>query len=284
VPAEAGLPSEPNPNTRGMIRGVTICSEGSIRIHSVPICLSSLPCGIMGLVQFPVFRRTMGDYPIALTGLTRAVVVGAGRVALRKIEGLLACGVEVAVISPVATAAVLSLARKGSIALALRPYVRGDLQGVRLVVAATDDVTVNDAVYREAMERGVLVNVVDDPAHCNFHVPAVVRRGPVTVAISTCGASPYLARLLRRKIARAVGEEYGGLASLLAGWRAWILANVPRDNRAVLWEELAVVLLPLLRRGMSYEARGAGLAIVSKAAGKPTPEAWLLTDEAPCVS
>jgi siroheme synthase-like protein len=178
----------------------------------------------------------------------------------------------------------LDLARKGSIRLILRSYVRGDLEGAQIVIAATDDSSVNDAVYREAMERGLLVNVADDPAHCTFHVPAVVQRGPVTVAINTGGASPFLARLLRRKVARAIGEEYGALATLLAGWRAWILDNVPRDRRAVLWDGLAVALLPLLRRGMADEARGVGVAIISQAAGKPAPEGWLLSSETPCVS
>lgn len=226
----------------------------------------------------------MGGYPIVLTGLTRAVVIGAGDVALRKMEGLLASGAAVFVISPSATIPVLFLARTGRISLNLRSYVRGDLEGAQIVIAATDESSVNDAVYREAMERGLLVNVVDDPAHSTFHVPAVLHRGPVTVAISTGGASPFLSRLLRRKLARTIGDEYGALAALLAGWRAWILENVPRDRRNLLWEELAAALLPLLRRGLSDEARGVGVAIVSRAAGKPAPEVWPLSGEAPCVS
>ena len=238
----------------------------------------------MGSVRFGVFRRSMGGYPIVLTGLTRAVVIGAGDVALRKMEGLLASGAAVFVISPSATIPVLSLARTGRISLNLRSFVRGDLEGAQIVIAATNESSVNEAVYQEAMERGLMVNVVDDPAHSTFHVPAVLHRGLVTVAISTGGASPFLSRLLRRKLARTIGDEYGALAALLAGWRAWILENVPRDRRNLLWEALAAALLPLLRRGMSGEAREVGVAIVSRVAGKPAPEVWLVSEEAPCAS
>ncbi len=171
----------------------------------------------------------MHTYPLNLINLSarKAVVIGGGTVALRKVEGLLAAGAQVTVISPALTDGMAVLHAEGRITVIPRAYQEGDLDGAWLVVAATDDATVNRAVYAEAERRGCLVNVVDDPEHSNFIVPAVVRRGEVTVAVSTGGSSPALARRLRERLAEVIGPEYGELAALLAELRPTLLARFP---------------------------------------------------------
>ncbi len=171
----------------------------------------------------------MHTYPLNLINLAtrKAVVIGGGEVALRKVEGLLAASAQVTVISPALTDGLAVLSAGGKIAFIPRAYREGDLAGAWLAIAATDDPAVNQAVFAEAERRGCLVNVVDDPAHSNFIVPAVVRRGAVTVAVSTGGASPALARRLRDQLAEIVGPEYGDLAALLAELRPALLARFP---------------------------------------------------------
>ncbi len=163
----------------------------------------------------------MKTYSICLVGLDqrRAVVVGGGRIATQKVAGLLEANARVTVVSPTLTSKLKALAGAGRITVIDRPYRQGDLVGAFVVIAATDDPATNKAIWREAEQRGCLVNVVDDPAHCNFIVPAVVRRGEVTVAISTGGASPALARRLRERLETLVGPEYGDLALLLGELR-----------------------------------------------------------------
>jgi len=163
----------------------------------------------------------MESYPICLVGLERrrTVVVGGGHVAVRKVEGLLEAGADVTVISPTFRPELVALSEAGRVTVVSRSYRVGDLAGAFLVFAATGDAQVNQAVWREAERCGCLVNVVDDPAHCNFILPAVVRRGDVTVAVSTGGASPALARRLRERLETLVGPEYGKFASLLSELR-----------------------------------------------------------------
>jgi precorrin-2 dehydrogenase/sirohydrochlorin ferrochelatase len=166
-------------------------------------------------------------YPINMIGLEqrRSVVVGGGNVAARKVAGLIEAGAHVTVISPALAPELETLAEAGRIIFIDRPYRRGDLAGAFLVIAATDDPAANQAVWREAEQRGCLVNVVDDPAHSNFILPAVVRRGDVSVAVSTGGASPALARRLRERLETLVGPEYGELADLLAELRPQLLSR-----------------------------------------------------------
>ena len=156
--------------------------------------------------------------------------------AQRKVEGLLEAGAGVLVISPELTPGLEALAAADRVRVTRRAYRAGDLAGAGVAIAATGDREVNEAVFGEARERGVPVNVVDDPAHCTFHVPAVIRRGPVTVAISTGGASPHLAARLRREVAAIVGPEYGVLARILGEWRGWILRHVPAEAREAVWD------------------------------------------------
>ena len=151
----------------------------------------------------------------------RSLVVGAGSVGLEKIEGLLACDAEVVAVAPEAAPEVKELAQSGAIELHMRAFEPGDLDGCFLVVAATSDTEVNIAVFEGAEARSMLVNVVDVPPLCNFILPAIVRRGPIAIAISTAGASPALAKRMKREIAELFGDEYGRLALLLNEARGW---------------------------------------------------------------
>jgi siroheme synthase-like protein len=158
----------------------------------------------------------------------RCVVVGGGDVGLEKVEGLLACGGHVTVIAPSAHESLRELAREGSIRWEQRAYAgAADLAGVFLVIAATDDTDVNIAVFEDAERRAMLVNVVDVPPLCNFILPAIVRNGPLAIAISTAGASPALAKRMKREIAAQFGEPYARLAVLLNEVRGWAKATLP---------------------------------------------------------
>ena len=143
----------------------------------------------------------------------RCLVVGGGDVGLEKVEGLLACDGEVTLIAPIAHPELEELAAEGSIRWEKRPYAgAADLEGAFMAIAATDDSEVNIGVYDDAERRAMLVNVVDVPPLCNFILPAIVRSGPLAIAISTAGASPALAKRMKREIAELFGEEYARLA------------------------------------------------------------------------
>ncbi len=179
-----------------------------------------------------------GGLPITLTGLETklCIVVGGGAVAERKVESLLAAGARVRVIAPAATDALTTLARDGKIEWLPCVYRDGDLEGAFLVVAATDDAEVNHAVARQATTRGLLVNVVDDPAWCNFTAPAVVRRGDLTIAISTGGDAPALAGHLRAELEWQFGDEWSAYIEWLARLRGRIAARYPEiDARRQAW-------------------------------------------------
>jgi siroheme synthase-like protein len=125
------------------------------------------------------------------------------------------------------------LADEGSIAWERRPYATGDLEATFMVVAATSDTDVNIRVFEDAERRAMLVNVVDVPPLCNFILPAIVRQGPLAIAISTAGASPALAKRLKREIGAVYGEPYARLAIILNDARGWAKATLPtyRDRK-----------------------------------------------------
>jgi precorrin-2 dehydrogenase/sirohydrochlorin ferrochelatase len=159
----------------------------------------------------------MRYYPIFLDLQARpCLVVGGGEVAERKVHSLLQAGGQVTVISPALTPQLRSWEAERRIAVLLRPYEMGDLDGFALVFAATDDEELQRRIAAEAWEVGVLVNVVDRPALCSFIVPAIVSRGDLTVAISTSGASPALARKIRQTLEQQFGEEYALVLQVLA--------------------------------------------------------------------
>jgi precorrin-2 dehydrogenase/sirohydrochlorin ferrochelatase len=170
---------------------------------------------------------------LRLTG-RRCVVVGGGEVGLEKVEGLLACDGRVTLIAPDAVEPLRALAAEGSIAWIRREYESGDLEATFIAIAATDDTDTNIRVYDDAERRAMLVNVVDVPPLCNFILPAIVRTGPLAIAISTAGASPALAKRIKAQIAEAYGEPYARLAVLLNEARGWAKGTLPtyQDRKA----------------------------------------------------
>src|SRR5271166_6467682 len=177
---------------------------------------------VQGMLDTPFYIACL-----KLTG-RRCLVVGGGEIGLEKVEGLLACDADVTLIAPEAEPALEDCAREGSIRWERRPYAGPeDLDGVFMVIAATDDTDVNIAVFDDAERRAMLVNVVDVPPLCNFILPAIVRTGPVAIAISTAGASPALAKRMKREIEAQFGEPYARLAVLLNEVRGWAKGTLP---------------------------------------------------------
>jgi siroheme synthase-like protein len=139
----------------------------------------------------------------------------------------LACDASVTIVAPDAVAELRGLAGEGSIEWSRREYAPADLDGTFMVIAATDDTETNIRVYDDAEARAMLVNVVDVPPLCNFILPAIVRTGPLAIAISTAGASPALAKRMKREIAELFGEPYARLAVMLNDARGWAKATLP---------------------------------------------------------
>jgi precorrin-2 dehydrogenase/sirohydrochlorin ferrochelatase len=162
-----------------------------------------------------------------LLGGRPCLVVGGGPVALEKVEGLLFCNADVTVVAPEAVARIRKLADQGRITLLDREYESGDIDGRRLVVAATSDTELNRLVHSDAEARGIFVNVADVPELCTFILPAIVRTDPIAIAITTAGASPALAQRMKREIAEHFGSEYARLAVLLDEVRDWAKATLP---------------------------------------------------------
>ena len=196
---------------------------------------------------FPVFLNVTG---------ARALVVGGGRVALRKCRDLRAAGANVRVVAPQVLKAI---ERLRGVEVARRAFRATDLRGVAIAIAATDDEAVNRRVAEAARKRGVLVNVVDAPALCSFIVPALLRRGRVTVAVGTGGAAPALAKHLRDRIGRTLGPEVAQHAALLARARAMLRRKVPDPARR-----------------MALLKRWAGEEIEIMVAGGRIKEAWAM--------
>jgi len=176
---------------------------------------------VQGMLETPFYIACL-----RLTG-RRCVVVGGGEIGLEKVEGLLACDGRVVLVAPDAVPELESLAAEGSIEWIRRRYEPGDLEQTFIAIAATNDTATNIAVYQDAEERAMLVNVVDVPPLCNFILPAIVRTGPLAIAISTAGASPALAKRIKRQIADEFGEPYARLAVLLNEVRGWAKGTLP---------------------------------------------------------
>ena len=164
----------------------------------------------------------------------RCLVVGGGDIGLEKVEGLLACDGDVTLVAPDAIEPLRELAAEGSIAWERRAYGAADLEGTFMVIAATSDTEVNIGIYEDAERRAMLVNVVDVPPLCNFILPAIIRTGPLAIAISTAGASPALAKRIRNEIASEYGEPYAKLAIMLNDVRGWAKGTLPtyQDRKA----------------------------------------------------
>jgi siroheme synthase-like protein len=174
---------------------------------------------------------TRVDKPLYMVGIKldglRAIVVGGGPVGLDKTEKLLACGARVSVVAEKLVAPLRALADEGSIEWRARAYDAADLDGAAVALVASDDHDLDQRVFNDATARGILVNVHDVPELCTFQAPAIVRHGPVSIAISTSGASPALAVRMKREIADRFGEPYARLAELLNDERGWARETLP---------------------------------------------------------
>ena len=146
----------------------------------------------------------------------RCVIIGGGTLAESKIAKLLDAGAKITVVSPKINAGIQTALQQGHLEWLDREYQTGDLSGAFLGIAATNVRPVNERIFRDAEELGILLNVVDDPAQCTFIAPSIVNRGPVTVAISTGGASPALARKLREALSESPVLEWADLAGVLS--------------------------------------------------------------------
>src|SRR5215218_8946706 len=175
--------------------------------------------------------RDMLETPLYMACLKlkgrRCLVVGGGEGGLEKVDGLLACEGDVHVVAPQIVPELAEYVAEGSITWERRNFVDGDLERAFLAIAATNDTDVNISVSEGAERRAMLVNVVDVPPLCNFILPAIVRSGPLAIAISTAGASPALAKRMKREIAEQFGEPYARLAVILNDHRGWAKGTLP---------------------------------------------------------
>jgi precorrin-2 dehydrogenase/sirohydrochlorin ferrochelatase len=178
------------------------------------------------------------------------VVIGGGVVGERKVRTLLDAGAKVKVITPEATPRLKKLAGDGAIELIERPYQRGDLKGAAVVIASTDERDVNQAIYEEALDEGVPVNVVDDPPHCTFIAPSIVRRGDLMIAISTGGTNPAIAVRIRERLEKEFGPEYEAYLDLIKRLKADVDQAPTQQERADAWYRVVDSnVLDLVRAG-----------------------------------
>ena len=179
------------------------------------------------------------------------VVIGGGKIAEGKVEGLLAADARVKVVSPALTPRLHELAASSQIAHISRAYQPGDLVGAFLVICATDQSEINHQVWEEASANRQLVNVVDDTPHCNFIAPAILRKGDLTIAISTAGKAPALAVRLKERLQAEIGPEYERFLQLAGELREELARRIPDfETRKLLWYELVDSdALDLLARG-----------------------------------
>jgi precorrin-2 dehydrogenase/sirohydrochlorin ferrochelatase len=207
-------------------------------------------------------------YPVSLNVARRScLVVGGGRVGTRKARGLLACAAQVTVVSPEASAEIRRWADAGELRWLARRYTVADLEGRFLVIGASDDARLNRDIHLAAERRNLLCNIVDRPEAGTFILPAVMRRGDLTVAVSTSGASPAFARALRGDLEARFGDEYARFLALMRAVRRHLAARAeaPDQFRRVYRRLIDAGLLDLVRR----EDRDAIATLLRDALGVP---------------
>ena len=200
----------------------------------------------------------MQYYPVYVNLVGRkAVVIGGGHIAEGKVENLLTAEACVFVIAPKLTKALQRLRDELRITHIAREYQAGDLRGAFIAISATDDRATNARVWQEALARNILMNVVDDTPHCNFIAPSILRRGDLTIAISTSGKAPAVAVRLREQLEHTIGPEYAQFLTLAGQARAPLLAQTPDfEARKALWYRLVDSdVFELLRQGDEAAAR-----------------------------
>ena len=201
----------------------------------------------------------------------RCVVVGGGAVAQRKAMGLVRCGARVVLVSPRLTKPLAAAVSRGALRHVARSFRAADLEGVWLAVAATDDPTVNERVFRAASRRRIFVNVVDRPRWCTFIAPAILRRGALTVAISTGGKSPGLAKQLRRTLEEAIDPSIPALLTLLGNVRGAAQRRLHGGGERKRYFEslLNGRTRSLLRQGRRREAYQYALSLLARRGHRP---------------
>ena len=193
----------------------------------------------------------MRYYPVFLDIHNRScLVVGGGRVGTRKVASLLECGARVTVVSPQVTNKLNELAGQGRIVLKRRAFLETDLKDAFLVFGATDDRTLNRRLHREAEKRRRLCNIADQPELCSFVLPAVVRQGDLSIAVSTAGKSPAFARHLRSQMEAMFGPEYGQFLDLMGAIREKLLVHehAPQDHKSLFDRLIGSDLLEMIRQ------------------------------------
>ncbi len=209
---------------------------------------------------YPIFLKIKGK---------RCIVVGGGQVALRKVRMLLEHQGHIEVISPVLCSELQELADKEQIYVISRQYRKGDLQGATIVISATDNADINREVVKEARKSSILINVVDNPGESDFIVPSYLRQGDISVAISTGGRSPALARKIRTLLERELGGEHSSLLDLIDEARAEVKSlrlNISGDA----WQE--ALDLDLLNKTLKNEGKQAAKSILINRLKKATKE------------
>jgi len=205
-------------------------------------------------------------YPVYIQLRDQAcVVIGGGKIAEGKVEGLLAAEAKITVISPDLTQRLQELVEQEQIAYLARVYRSGDLTGAFMVICATDQVDINHQVWQEANSNHQLVNVVDDTPRCNFIAPSILRKGDLTIAISTSGKAPALAVRLKERLQREIGPEYERFLELAGELREPLARSIPDfETRKTIWYELVdSEILEVLAQGDEIAAR----EIISRVVG-----------------
>lgn len=174
------------------------------------------------MALYPIFLKLQGH---------KVLIVGGGRIAEEKAEAVLRSATDLTVLAPRITDRLQRWAEQGLLKHIPQEYRPGSARGYFLVIAATGSEQVNRDVYREAREDGALCNAVDDPGHCDFYAPAVVRRGDFQIAISTGGHSPALAQQVRKDLEKQFGPEYGVFAAWLGRMRAGLRSALPASSQ-----------------------------------------------------
>jgi siroheme synthase-like protein len=204
-------------------------------------------------------------YPVALLAAGRAcLVVGGGQIAHRKALGLLEAGADVTVVAPEVAAELAALPLR----IERRTYLPGEAAGYWLVCTATGDEPTDRAVFADAERAGILVNAADDPAHCSYLLPANHRVGPVTISVSTAGASPGLAVWLRDRVAAQLDVDVARLADLATYARSAI-RSAGRASEGLPWNRLFDELAVALQQGATAEADDLAARFVAAAVGGP---------------
>ena len=197
-------------------------------------------------------------YPACLdiTG-KRCLVAGGGKIAERKVNSLLKCGAEVSVVSPDLTRRLKELNSKGKIKFLKGKFKEKYLKDIFLVIGATDNSNVNFKVYESANKKNILVNIVDSPELCNFIVPSVVERDNLTIAISTGGKSPALAKKLRKEIEDRYGFEYAKFLNIMGNLRKRISYKISdKKKREEIYNKLVDSdIINLIRDGNDKSAK-----------------------------